>query len=128
MPNLQFLNPGQLKQYNEQGFVVLENAVDAADIATLKAAALEIVDAFDIEQNQSVFSTRDRDAGRDDYFFDSAENCHCFLEQDALNENRELSTPARLAINKIGHAMHDLSPAFRYFCKLPVFARSIRKG
>ena len=126
MPNLQYLNPEQLKQYNEQGFVVLENAIDATDIATLKAAALEIVDDFDIEQNQSVFSTRDRDAGRDEYFFDSAENCHCFLEADALNDAGQLTTPARLAINKIGHAMHDLNPAFRHFCKLPVFAQSMR--
>lgn len=126
MPNLQYLNSGQLKQYSAQGFVVLEDAINAAGIATLKAAALEIVDHFYIEQNQSIFSTRDRDAGRDDYFFDSAENCHCFLEQDALNNNGELTTPARLAINKIGHAMHDLNPAFRDFCKLPVFARSMR--
>lgn len=126
MPNFQCLSPLQLKQYADQGYVILENAVDPRDIAKLKSAALQIVDQFDIEKNRAVFTTRDRDAGRDDYFFDSAEKCHCFLESGALNDEGELTRPARLAINKIGHAMHDLDPAFKHFCQLPVFAASMR--
>jgi len=73
-----------------------------------------------------VFSTRDRDAGRDDYFFDSAESVHCFLEEDALSPSGQLTRPKELAINKIGHAMHDRVPGFTDFCRQPEIGRILR--
>ena len=120
------LNQDQINHYHEQGFLVLENAIDQQDIEKLKAAALQIVDNFDIDNNRTVFKTSDRDSGRDDYFFNSAENVHCFLEEDALDEDGDLIKPAYLAINKIGHAMHDLNPVFKAFCQLPIFGKVLR--
>jgi len=120
------LTEEQKHHYHAQGFLVLENAVPDEDIAQLKAAALEIVDNFDIDRNRTVFKTSDRDSGRDDYFFNSAETIRCFLEEDALDSEGKLLKPARLAINKIGHAMHDLDPAFTAFCGLPIFGRVLR--
>ena len=120
------LNEDQKTHYREQGFLVLENAVPSAELAALKSAALKIVDDFDISKHRSVFSTSDRDSGRDDYFYDSAENIHCFLEEGAIDADGALIKPARLAINKIGHAMHDLHPAFTSFCRLPIFAEVLR--
>jgi phytanoyl-CoA hydroxylase len=120
------LNNHQKQQYQNNGFLVLENAIARDDINSLKAAALQIVDDFDISKHRSVFTTKDRDSGRDDYFFDSAENIHCFLEEDALDQKGSLQKPARLAINKIGHAMHDLNPAFSSFCRLPIFGDILR--
>lgn len=120
------LNEDQKNHYQEQGFLVLENVIPAVNLAELKAAALKIVDDFDITKHRSVFSTSDRDSGRDDYFYDSAENIHCFLEEGAIDANGDLIKPTRLAINKIGHAMHDLNPVFNSFCRLPIFAEVIR--
>ena len=120
------LNPEQITQYHEQGYLVLENALSEQDIASLKQAAMGIVADFDAEQQRTVFKTTDRDAGRDDYFFDSAENVHCFLEEGALDENGELNRPKEVAINKIGHAMHDLVPEFTRFCRLPLFGQVLR--
>jgi len=120
------LTEDQVNHYHSQGYLVLEKAIAATDIAKLKAAALEIVDNFDIDNNRTVFKTSDRDSGRDDYFFNSAEDIHCFLEEDALDKDGNLLKPARLAINKIGHAMHDLNPAFEEFCRLPIFGRLLR--
>jgi len=120
------LTDTQIDHYHDQGYLVLEKAIAKEDIARLKAAAFEIVDHFDIDNNRTVFKTSDRDSGRDDYFFNSAENIHCFLEEDALDEGSNLLKPARLAINKIGHAMHDLNPAFKAFCQLPLFGRLLR--
>ena len=120
------LNAYQIKQYQNNGYLVLENTIPAGDISRIKAAALQIVDDFDIDKHRSVFTTSDRDSGRDDYFFNSAENVHCFLEEDALDEHGTLLKPARLAINKIGHAMHDLNPEFTSFCRLPVFGEVLR--
>lgn len=120
------LSVNQTRQYQEQGFLVLESVFSAEDIKRLKEAALRIVDSFDIENHRSVFTTSDRDAGRDEYFFKSAENVHCFLEEDALDKQGNLLKPARLAINKIGHAMHDLDPAFSQFCKQEIIGQVIR--
>ena len=108
-------------EFNEQGFAVFENAVDADAIANLRAAAERIVDKFDADAHRSVFSTLHEDRDRDRYFIDSAENVHCFLEEDALTESGELNRPKERAINKIGHAMHDLDPAFDAFCRQSVF-------
>ncbi len=120
------LTEDQKSHYHSQGYLVLEKAIAIEDIEQLKAAALEIVDNFDIDNHRTVFKTSDRDSGRDDYFFNSAENIHCFLEEDALDEEGNLLKPARLAINKIGHAMHDLNPSFKAFCRLPIFGRVLR--
>ena len=120
------LRPEKIKQFHEQGFLVIENAFSAQEIASLKNAALEIVADFDANAHRTVFTTSDRDAGRDDYFFDSAEAVHCFLEEGALNEEGELIRPKELAINKIGHAMHDLIPAFGDFCRLPLIGQVLR--
>ena len=116
----------QIDQYHEDGYLVLEGAIEEAEIEKLQTAALKIVDDFDIDNHRAVFSTSDRDSGRDDYFFDSAENVHCFLEEGALDHDGVLLKPARLAINKIGHAMHDLNPVFSAFCQQPLFGQVLR--
>ena len=61
------LNPEQIRQFHDQGFLVLENAFSAAEIASVRQAAENIVSEFDIENHKTVFKTSDRDAGRDDY-------------------------------------------------------------
>jgi phytanoyl-CoA hydroxylase len=120
------LSETQRQQFRQDGFLVLENAIAKAEIEKLRLAALRIVADFDINKHRTVFTTSDRDSGRDGYFFDSAEAVHCFLEQDALDKNGALTKPPNLAINKIGHAMHDLDPVFNRFCRLPIFAEVVR--
>jgi len=120
------LSATQIRQYHDNGFLVLEAAIARRELESLQAAALGMVDAFDIDRQRTVFTTTDRDSGRDDYFFGSAENIHCFLEEDALSPAGELLKPARLAINKIGHAMHDLDPVFGAFCRQPLFGNILR--
>jgi phytanoyl-CoA hydroxylase len=120
------LSPAQVGHFHQQGFLALENVFTAQQIAGLRQSALEIVDAFDIDRHRTVFRTNDRDAGRDDYFFESAEAVHCFLEEGALDDEGELIVPKELAINKIGHAMHDLAPGFTGFCRLGVIGEVLR--
>ena len=120
------LSTTQIRQYRDDGYLLLEDAIAPAELTSLRQAALAIVDAFDISQHRTVFTTADRDSGRDDYFFDSAENIHCFLEEGALDEAGELLKPAHLAINKIGHALHDLNPVFGAFCRQQIFGQVLR--
>lgn len=120
------LSEEQVRQYHQQGYLVLSNVFSEQEIDSLKQAALGIVGEFDVSRHRSVFTTKDRDAGRDEYFFDSAESVHCFLEEGALDEHGELNRPKELAINKIGHAMHDRVPEFTSFCRLPVIGQALR--
>ena len=111
------------KQYLEQGYAVIEGVIPSAAINSIRSAASRIVEEFDINAHRSVFTTKDRDRGRDDYFMHSAEAVHCFLEADALDDDGNLTCTKERAINKIGHAMHDLVPEFTAFCRQPVFAQ-----
>lgn len=120
------LSSEQVQRYQGEGYLVLEAVIPDSEITALRAAARDIVDDFDIEQHRTVFTTTDRDAGRDDYFFRSAEAVHCFLEEGALNADGELTRPKETAINKFGHAMHDLVPEFTSFCRLPLFGEILR--
>jgi phytanoyl-CoA hydroxylase len=120
------LSRAQVDEFREQGFLVLPGLVPRPALATLERAALAIVDRFDPTAERTVFSTRDRDAGRDDAFFASAEGVRCLLEEEALDAAGALRCPRRLAINKIGHALHDLVPEFNEFCRMPGFGELLR--
>ena len=120
------LSRQQIDDFNEQGYMVLERLFSDRQTGALKNAAVKIVDAFDSNRHRTVFRTDDRDTGRDDYFFDSAETVHCFLEDGAVNEAGEVVLPKHLAINKIGHALHDRVPEFTSFCRQPGIAEILR--
>jgi phytanoyl-CoA hydroxylase len=113
-------------EYLEQGYAVIEGAIPPPFMNSIRSAASRIVEEFDIDAHRTVFSTGDRDRGRDGYFMQSAETVHCFLEEDALDAEGKLVRPKAQAINKIGHAMHDLVPEFSAFCRQPLFAECLR--
>ena len=122
-----WLEASQVQLFHEQGFLALERVIGEQWISDIRAAAGRIVEAFDSDSHRSVFSTRDQDKGRDRYFFESSEQVHCFLEEDAMDPNGALLKPKHLAINKIGHAMHDLVPEFTAFCRQPIFGQILRE-
>ncbi len=120
------LSDSDITRYREQGFLAIERVFSPAQMAALREAALAIVDDFDADAHRTVFRTDDRDSGRDDYFFDSAEAVHCFLEAGAVDEHSRLNRDKTLAINKIGHALHDRDETFRAFCGHPWFGAALR--
>ena len=103
--------------YAEQGFLVIPGFKAAADIAALRARALQIVDAFDPGEQRPVFTTEEQQRHVDDYFLDSGDQVRCFFEEEAFDADGRLRVDKALAINKIGHAMHDLDPVFSAFSK-----------
>jgi phytanoyl-CoA hydroxylase len=108
------------ERFARDGYLVFERAIEAEAIESIRGAAARIVDAFDPSLHRTVFSTKDRDRGRDRYFMESAEAVHCFLEEEAVDSDGGLVRPKELAINKIGHALHDRVPEFRAFCRQPI--------
>ena len=53
----------------------------------------------------------------DNQFLDSANGISVFLEEKAMGSDNKLQQAKALAVNKIGHAMHDLDPVFREFSR-----------
>ncbi|MGD0967583.1 MAG: phytanoyl-CoA dioxygenase family protein [Candidatus Aquilonibacter sp.] len=94
-----------LRRYQAQGFIVFPNFKSSEEIATLRARAAAIVDAFEPDESASIFSTQGDSARSDSYFMESGERIRCFLESDGRT------------VNKIGHAMHDLDPVFDAFSR-----------
>lgn len=115
------IDAGLLARWERDGFLVLPGAFGADRCAELEARATEIVEAFD-PATVSIFSTHEQTRTTDDYFLASAEAISCFFEEGAFDADGNLVRDKALAINKIGHALHDLDPTFDRFSRDPVLA------
>jgi len=109
------LTAQQLEQYQQQGFLVLNQMFPTSELDKLKGQATDIVRRWDGDQGKNIFTTKDNDRSDDDYFLDSAETIQCFFEEEAFAPDGQLVQARELCINKIGHALHQLDPVFEAF-------------
>jgi phytanoyl-CoA hydroxylase len=109
------LTESQKQQYQRDGFIVIPGFKSAEEIAKLRARAAQIVNVFDPAAQSGIFSTIEQEKTTDDYFLGSDNTIRCFFEEEAFGADGQLKQAKELSINKIGHAMHDLDPAFRAF-------------
>jgi phytanoyl-CoA hydroxylase len=113
------LNRDQLQAYQRDGFLVIDNFVDAAACNRLRSRAEELVHDFDPAGVVSIFSTQEQSRLANDYFLESGEKIHFFFEENAFLPNGRLRQSKQQSINKIGHALHDLDPVFNQFSRTP---------
>lgn len=111
-----------LEVWRRDGFLVMENAIDLDDCDALIERSMGIVDAWDPAEGSGVFSTTAPRHAAEAYFRGSGGTIRAFLEQGAVDENGGLTRPKHLAVNKLGHAMHDLDPVFASVSRRPVLA------
>lgn len=115
--------PSLAARFEADGFLVLPDFKSAKEIARLRARAQEIVAAFDPRDGSGIFTTRGQAERSDAYFLESGSCVRCFFEEEAFDETGRLRTDKAHAINKIGHAMHDLDPVFDEFSHGPRLAQ-----
>jgi phytanoyl-CoA hydroxylase len=113
------LTAAQIAQYDRDGFLVLENFVDAQACERLRARAAELVRDFDPQGVVSVFSTHEQTRTSDEYFLESGDKIRFFFEENAFHSDGTLRQSKERSINKIGHALHDLDPVFDEFSRTP---------
>ena len=111
------LSAATREAFARDGVIVLEDFVPAAQCDELKRRALELVAEYAPAASGTVFSTRDNRHASDAYFEASANGIGVFYEEGAFDDQGKLRVPLERAVNKIGHAMHDLDPVFNAFSR-----------
>jgi phytanoyl-CoA hydroxylase len=116
------LSPAARVAFQRDGVIVIEDFVAAERCQALRRRALELVAEHAPNAPGTVFSTRDQRHAKDAYFEASANRIGVFFEEGAFDANGALTVPLERAVNKLGHAMHDLDPVFSAFSRTPQLA------
>lgn len=105
------------EQFESDGYLVLENFNTADQCDRLMQRALELAGTFEINNEFSVFQTKNQASTSDDYFLNSGDRIACFFEKDAFDEHGTLKQSLFFSLNKLGHAMHDMDEMYSAFTR-----------
>jgi phytanoyl-CoA hydroxylase len=119
---MSLLTPEQLDDFADNGVLVLPDFYTDAQCDGLRNRMAELVADFGPDE-ATVFSTTDRRHDEDSYFLESGDKVRFFYEDGALDRDGQLTRPLDVALNKAGHAMHDLDRVFSAFSREPKLAQ-----
>ncbi|KAM3142374.1 hypothetical protein pb186bvf_005531 [Paramecium bursaria] len=122
---LKYLTQEQLEHFYSQGFIVLPDLISHEEIENVKKRTDELIQDADIINNQIYFHAKEDKRGIS--FLETAESIGFLLEDDSIDENGNLRYPEKkTALNKIGHAMHDVDPVFEKLSYKKEFGQILR--
>lgn len=117
------LDDSQLAGWERDGFLMLPGFVPEPRCEALKDHVNEMLAGIDADSDGglTVFSTTEQSHAQDEWFLGSGDTVRWFFEDGAVRDG-SLTVPMPLAVNKIGHAMHDLDLHFDAFSRTPELA------
>jgi phytanoyl-CoA hydroxylase len=118
------LSEAQVAQFRRDGFLVLPGFVPEERCLALRERAIELAKAHVPPPGEATIFTADGESrhAAERYFLTSGEAIRCFFEKGAFDPGGRLRVAPHLALNKLGHAMHDLDPVFDAFSRTPALA------
>lgn len=114
-----------LADFLRDGALVVDGFVDPGRCDELVRHARALASAH-AGSDRPVFSTRTHAHAAERAFVESAAKVHAFQEEEATDADGRLRVDPARAVNKIGHALHDLHPAFAALSRGPTFERMLR--
>jgi len=106
------LTQEQVDQFYREGYICIPNFLSQDQVSSLLQRSKDLLADFRLDDHPLTTFTASQDA-TDDYFLNSGDKIRYFLEEEAVNENGQLTRDKTKAVNKIGHALHVLDPVFR---------------
>lgn len=115
------LDEDRREAWERDGFVVLPGFVPSDRVESLRRRIDDLVAGYASQGlpdgAATVFSTTEQTHAQDNWFLTSADVIRPFFENGAFDADGNLVAPMDRALNKMGHALHDLDPAFDQFSR-----------
>lgn len=112
--------------YARDGFALVADVLSADECGELMDRAAALVADFDprsLGESLAIFSTTEQTRTSDEYFLGSGDKIRFFFEPSCISADGQLTRPTHLALNKLGHALHDLDPVFARHSRSPQLAQ-----
>ena len=106
-----------IKYWKKNGFLIIKDFFSNNDCEILKNRSYELLQKANLDDHRTIFNTKNHSHSADKYFLDSGDKIRYFFEDGVFDKFGNLSVKKELAINKIGHALHDLDPLFDKFSR-----------
>lgn len=110
------------EKFERDGFLYIKGFVTPEECTTMRQRMADLVAAWDPDKTEAVvFSTdqeeQEKAQGSSDYFLDSADRIHFFLEKDATDSDGKLKEgqEKHSSLNKVGHGLHVEDTVFREY-------------